>query len=177
MIVEEEVYVEHYGVKGMHWGIRNKTPGVSRGTNREASKDAKEFARAKLFYGQGAGTRRKLIKATVEAKSKRDSSYKKAFDKHFSEQDLSTHAQKARRERGRKDKKDSAKKVGGFAARRFTGEMGTKSAIAATALVGIGFLRSPQGKQATGKVIKKVVNDPKVKAAAKFAQNLITRVR
>ena len=81
---EDLAFLEHYGVKGQRWGHRkDSTPGVSRKTDREAKKDAEEFARAKLFYGQGAGTRRKLIKATVEAKSKRDPSYAKAFDNHL----------------------------------------------------------------------------------------------
>lgn len=26
MIIEEKVYLEHFGKKGMHWGIRNKKP-------------------------------------------------------------------------------------------------------------------------------------------------------
>ena len=51
----------HFGVKGMRWGIRKSDPGgpsgVSRSTNKEAAKDAEEFTRAKLYYGQGAGTR------------------------------------------------------------------------------------------------------------------------
>lgn len=93
----------HFGVKGMRWGVRkDRTPGVSRGTDREARKDAKEFARAKMFYGEGAGNRRKLIKATVEGKSKKDPNYKKAFDAHLERQDMSTHASKARGERKRK---------------------------------------------------------------------------
>lgn len=96
--------LEHYGVKGMHWGVRkDREPGVSARTDREARKDAKEFARAKMFYGEGAGNRRKLIKASVEAKSKRDPSYKKAFDRHLAEQDMSKHASKARSERKRKN--------------------------------------------------------------------------
>lgn len=102
--------LRHYGVKGMHWGIR-RTEGVSPRTNREASKDAKEFARAKLFYGEGAGTRRKLIKAQVEGKSKKDPSYKKAFDEHLANQDLSSHASKARGERRRKDVANSTAKT------------------------------------------------------------------
>ncbi len=67
-----EAFLEHFGVKGMKWGSRsNQRPdGVSRSTNRNATKDAKEFARAKQFYGVGAGTRRKHIKSTVEAKKK-----------------------------------------------------------------------------------------------------------
>jgi hypothetical protein len=56
-----------------------------------------------VFYGEGAGTRRKLIKATVEGKSRQDPNYKKAFDKHLADQDSSVHASKAKSERRRKD--------------------------------------------------------------------------
>uniref|UniRef100_A0AAU7GYX3 Uncharacterized protein n=1 Tax=Streptomyces phage Scarif TaxID=3158858 RepID=A0AAU7GYX3_9CAUD len=95
----------------MKWGVRRDNPsGVSRKTNREARKDAQEFARAKMFYGEGAGTRRKLIKAKVEGKSKKDPNYKKAFDQHLSNQDMSKHAEKARGERKRKNVKKSAGK-------------------------------------------------------------------
>lgn len=101
----------HYGVKGMHWGVRRDGPtGVSSSTNRAAKKDAKEFARAKQFYGEGAGTRRKLIKAKVEGKSKTSSSYKKAFDHHLDRQDTSKHAAKAQSERKRKNVANSTRK-------------------------------------------------------------------
>lgn len=100
--------LEHYGVKGMKWGVRHDGPsGVSGKTNRLAKKDAKEFARAKQFYGEGAGNRRKLIRATVEGRSKKDPSYKKAFDHHLAKQDSSKHASAARSERKRKDVKKS----------------------------------------------------------------------
>lgn len=100
--------IQHHGVKGMHWGVRkNDAPGVSRSINREAKKDAEEFARAKQFYGEGAGTRRKLIKATVEGKSNKSPDYKKAFDHHLANQDSSKHADKAQSERKRKDIKKS----------------------------------------------------------------------
>lgn len=102
----------HFGVKGMKWGVRRDSPeGVSRGTNREARKDAREFVRAKLYYGEGAGTRRKLIKARVEGKAKKDPSYKKAFDFHVDRQDTSRHASKARGERKRKDIANSTRKT------------------------------------------------------------------
>lgn len=102
----------HYGIKGMKWGEHRSRPdGVSRGTNRDARKDAKEFARAKMFYGEGAGTRRKLINATVDAKTKRDDSYKKAFDHHLANQDMSKHASKARGERKRKNVTNSTTKT------------------------------------------------------------------
>lgn len=94
----------HHGVKGMRWGVRKDDhPGASRSTNKAAAKDAREFARAKMFYGEGAGTRRKLIKAKVESKKKKDSSYAQAFDHHLNKQDLGSHASKAGRERKRKD--------------------------------------------------------------------------
>jgi hypothetical protein len=64
-----------------------------------------------MFYGEGAGTRRKLIKASVEAKSKKDPSYKKAFDHHLEKQDMAVHAAKARRERKRKNVTNSAAKT------------------------------------------------------------------
>lgn len=102
--LEEENSLAHFGVKGMRWGYR-KDPetGVLAKTSREAKKDAEEFARAKMFYGDGAGTRRKLIKATVEAKSAKDGDYKRAFDHHMEKQDMGVHASKARSERRRKD--------------------------------------------------------------------------
>lgn len=98
-------------VSGYQKALKKVDPGVSRRTNREAAKDAKEFARAKMFYGQGAGTRRKLIKATVEGKSKRDPAYKKAFDANLAKQDMSSHASKARGERKRKNVVNSTTKT------------------------------------------------------------------
>lgn len=107
---EEDIV--HFGVKGMRWGHRKSDhPGASRSTNREARKDAEEFARAKMFYGEGAGNRRKLIKATVEGKGKKDPTYKQAFDHHLANQDMSTHASKARGERKRKNVKNSTAKT------------------------------------------------------------------
>lgn len=104
--------IEHVGILGMRWG-HHKTdlPGVSRATNKDAEKDASEFARARAFYGEGAGTRRKLIKGTVEGKSKRDPNYKKAFDHHLSRQDSDKHVDKARSERKRTDIKNSTTKT------------------------------------------------------------------
>lgn len=104
--------LEHFGIRGMHWGVRKGDhPDVSRSTNRAAKKDAQEFARAKMFYGDGAGTRRKLIKATVDGKSKNDPAYKKAFDHHLAVQDMSQHASKAKGERARKNVVNSTTKT------------------------------------------------------------------
>ena len=91
-IYNDEIY--HFGILGMKWG-RHKTI-------RNAKKDAHEFARAKMFYGEGAGTRRKLIKAKVNERSK-DKLYKEEFDKAFASQNMGNHADKARVERITKD--------------------------------------------------------------------------
>lgn len=132
----------HYGVKGMRWGVRkdgqvdgvrkaDRLEGVSRKTNNEAAEDAAEFARAKMFYGQGAGTRRKLIKAKVEAKAKKDSNYKKAFEHHLDRQDLGKHAEKARTERRRKDATETTTKTIKGARRQLQGGFGPVSISAA----------------------------------------------
>ena len=89
----------HYGVKGMKWGVR-----------RRARRDAKEFTQAKMYYGEGAGNRRKLIKATVKARSK-DPFYKSEFDKAVANTDMSKRASQARRQRGRKNARNSAGKT------------------------------------------------------------------
>lgn len=147
-ILDEDGHaLEHFGIKGMKWGRRNAeskdregraggTPtGASPRTNREARKDADEFAKAKLFYGEGAGTRRKLIKATVEAKSSRDPEYKKAFDHHLGNQDLAKRASQARGERKRTDTRNSAAKNVRSIHRILTGGMGNVT-VAATVIVG-----------------------------------------
>lgn len=70
---------------------------------KEARRDAREYARAQMYYGEGAGTRRKLIFATVDAKALRDPAYARAFHQELSRQDMAEHATKARHERRRKD--------------------------------------------------------------------------
>lgn len=91
-----EDFLAHHGVKGMRWGVRKqRTPGVSRKTDRAARKDAKEFTQAKMYYGEGAGNRRKMIKAKVDQRSK-DAAYKKAFDNHVSNTNWEKRGQQAR---------------------------------------------------------------------------------
>lgn len=115
----------HFGVKGMRWGHRkDEVPGVSRSVSKDAAKDAQEFARAKMFYGEGAGTRRKLIKAQVEAKARKSPEYKKAFEHHLANQDLGKHADKAKSERRRKDTSKATTKTVKSAHRQMTGGMG-----------------------------------------------------
>lgn len=110
---EVEAFLEHFGVKGMKWGKRSDRPSTTpRGTDRAASKDAKEAALAKMYYGEGAGTRRKLIKNTVEAKKKSDPAYAEAYDRHFDKQDLAKATTKAVSQRKRTDRVAGAVKTG-----------------------------------------------------------------
>lgn len=113
-------YLQHHGVKGMKWGVRrsqdkfgHKLVNAHRDYHekKEARKDAKEFARAKMYYGKGAGNRRKLIKATVNEKSK-SKVYSKEFDKALSSQNMADHVTKAKRERKINTAKDTAGKWG-----------------------------------------------------------------
>lgn len=151
-LLEDLEFLEHFGVKGMRWGVRRGSPsGVHGKVDKEARKDAEEHARAKMYYGQGAGTRRKLISKSVEAKRARIPGYGKAFDYHLARQDLSKHASKAVSERKRTDRKDTLKKSAGQIARSRTGEMGTKAAFTALTVGGIAYLNSPKGRQTMNK--------------------------
>lgn len=99
---EVDDFLAHYGVKGMRWGRRKGIEGVPARTNRMASKDAKEAALAKVYYGEGAGIRRRQINAIVSTRSK-DPAYKKAFDQHLADQDLAKASSKAHSKRKRTD--------------------------------------------------------------------------
>lgn len=178
-----EEFLEHFGVKGMQWGVRkDRTTGVSRKVDKDARKDAEEFARAKSFFGEGAGTRRKLIKQTVDAKSKRNPDYAKAFEQHLGRQDQSKHASKAVSERKSIDRKVKNKQRAGFLARKFTGEQGTQAALTAATLAGAAFLASPKGRQfmrrsyrKAGDAVFNVANNRKQAAGAAFLADYLAR--
>lgn len=143
---ELEDFLEHFGVKGMHWGVRKDRGGVSRATDRTAQKDAVEFSRAKQFTGIGAGNRRKQINATVESRSKNIPGYKARFDHHVNAQDMAQHVVKAQKERKSIDRRTKNTQRAGALARRFTGEMGTQAAFVGVALAGTAFIASPKGR-------------------------------
>lgn len=171
--LQEDVdFLEHFGIKGQKWGVRkDRAPGVSRKIDTEANKDAREFARAKMFFGDGAGTRRKLIKKSVEAKSSRDPEYKKAFDHHLDKQKLDEHATGARKEREKTDNRLKRKQRTGFIARKLTGEMGTQAAFTAAAVGGVAYLNSNKGRQHMKKAAsaaKNFKNSQQAKKTTKF---------
>lgn len=101
----------HYGVLGMKWGVRKDRNRASFGTRRMAKKEAKEFARAKASYGEGAGTRRKLISQTVKQHAKVMPGYQEEFDRALAKQDMAKAVKAAKRDRASKDTKKKAKKI------------------------------------------------------------------
>ena len=74
---------------------------------KEARRDAEEYARAQMYYGEGAGTRRKLITNAVASKVERRDGYHEAFVKELERQDMAEHAAAARKERRRRDAAES----------------------------------------------------------------------
>ena len=108
----------HHGVKGMKWGVR---------------RDAKEFTQAKMYYGEGSGNRRKLIKATVKARSK-DPFYKSEFDKAVAKTDMGKRAAQARNSAGKTVRgvgniaTGNLSRAGGALALGYIGYQGAKAA-------------------------------------------------
>lgn len=88
-------YLCHYGILGMKWGQRSTQSRNERHTARLASKDAKRFADAKMFYGETAGTKRKLLNAELNKKKARMPGYEEAFNKALQEVDYAKSAKKA----------------------------------------------------------------------------------
>jgi hypothetical protein len=109
-----DIVLAHHGVKGMRWGHRKEVhpdiADVPKKTRKLAAKDAEEFTRAKLYFGEGAGVRRRLIKAKVEATKKRDPAYAKAFDHFVKQTDLAQRAHQARKQRKRTDRGKALKR-------------------------------------------------------------------
>lgn len=138
VLAEDENFLAHYGVKGMKWGKRSRPEGVSRKVDRAASKDAKEFTQAKMYYGDGAGTRRKLIKNSVESKSK-DPNYKKAFDDHVAKTDMGKRVSQAQGKRKRTDTVEGAKKTGRGVIHTLKGNPQYASAAATVVVAGAVF--------------------------------------
>lgn len=71
--------------------------------DRQARKDAEEYAKAYMSYGEGAGTRRKLINGTVDFKKHTVPGYAEAFERNARQQNMAAHAKHAQQEARRKN--------------------------------------------------------------------------
>jgi hypothetical protein len=86
----------HFGVLGMRWGVRkDRSSGTKSSTVRLASKDARRYADAKMFYGKTTGTKRKLLKAELDKKKQTIDGYEDAFNEALKSVDYSKSAKKA----------------------------------------------------------------------------------
>lgn len=99
----------------------------------QARKDAHEYARSQMYYGDGAGTRRKLIGASVEHKIMTIPGYDRMFHEALAGQNMDEHAKKAMKERQRRDVADKIdRNVRGLAGgdrRSLTGDVAVLVAI------------------------------------------------
>lgn len=104
---------------GLTGGINRRTGGVydrddgskdMARLNRDAKKDAEDMARAKAYYGEGAGNRRKQIRNRISERMK-DPDYKAAYEKHLANQNMAEHQKAANRERKAQDTKENVKKI------------------------------------------------------------------
>ena len=126
-------FLDHFGARGMRWGIRNdkdSSPKVSKGTERLVKRDAKRYAGAKMFYGEGAGTRGKLLKAELDKKKRTIPGYEKLFDNEIKNVDYAKSANKAKVERTYKDTTYRAR----VTIKQFLGVTGSLTVAAASAL-------------------------------------------
>jgi hypothetical protein len=128
--VQVEEFLEHHGVKGMKWGEHH--------ARRQARADANEFAKARAFYGQGAGTRRKLIKAKVQTRMA-NPHYADEFHKTLNGQNLEKRSAQATRLRKRKDATGFVGKTARSAHRQLTGGFGPVTAAGATVAAGLAY--------------------------------------
>lgn len=172
-----ENYLMHYGVKGMRWGKTSGRPSTTpRKTERTASKDAKEFARAKMYYGEGAGIRRRQINNTVKSRSK-DSAYKESFDRNLERQDLAKASVKARSKRKRTDLVKGTTKTAKGVHHILNGNAQYASAAAAVVVGGAVAAK----KSGVDKIIlnkgKSVVNSPEFKRQANKVKQQFTNFK
>lgn len=125
MTPEYSDYLAHFGIRGQKWGVRNYQNedgslteagraryGVGdkkdwKRLRKDAENDAREYARAKAYYGEGAGNRRKQIKNMISERMK-DPDYKAEFERQLQNQDMEKAQLRANRERKFNDAKNTA---------------------------------------------------------------------
>lgn len=174
MSEEVDDFLAHYGVMGMKWGRRNSGSSTSRKTEREASRDAKEYTQAKMFFGEGAGVRRRLINNTVKSKSK-DPAYKEAFDRRVGGTDMAKRASQARGTRKRTDVSNTTKKTAKGIGHVLRGNTQYAS-VAAIVVAGAGTYAYKNGgdkilKDVGNRVVSTITNEANLRKARKLLKD------
>jgi hypothetical protein len=160
---EEAGSLAHHGVKGQKWGEHH--------ARRMARADANEFAKARAYYGEGAGTRRKLIKAKVETRSQ-NSHYKKEFHRVLSGQNIEKRSAQATRKRRRADTTNFVGKTTRGVHRSLTGGFGPVTATAATIAAGAAYAhKSGLDKVVLNKAKSAATNHKAQEAARAFLKS------
>lgn len=151
-------FLEHHGVKGMKWGEHH--------ARSQARADANEFAKARAFYGEGAGTRRKKIKAKVETRMA-NPHYKNEFNRTLSGQNSEKRQAQATRLRKRKDTTGFVGKTARGVHRQLSGGFGPVTATAATIAAGAGYAHKTGLDKALASKIKSTVGSKSAHNATK----------
>ena len=144
----------HFGIKGQKWGIRRyqnpdgtlTAAGKARyGTEveRTAAKDAQRVSDARVAYGEGAGTRRKLLSKEITQKQK-NKEYAKAYEEASKHVDVNKSLKRAEKlhkhsgtfvkgrdlaDRGYSHANNALKTVGSIAVTALTTAIGRQYAI------------------------------------------------
>lgn len=161
--MDDELY--HYGVKGMKWGVRR----AERKTRKQARKDAQETARSKMYYGEGAGVRRRNINAVVKQRSK-DPTYKKAFDEEYAKQDMGKARRDAERQRKTTDHVEPIKTGIGRGVKKAVRDGTKAAAFAATTAASVATSYYVAHPREAAAMIGKLQN--KVRSEVRRAQNV-----
>lgn len=76
---------------------------MSKNLDKIAKKDAENWARAEMFFGEGAGIRRKHLQADIDTKTATIPGYLERFGAYYEKQDMAEHAIQAAKERKKID--------------------------------------------------------------------------
>lgn len=93
-----------------YYGMSTPTHKPVKSLEKMAKQDAYDWARAEMFFGEGAGIRRRHLQAQIIEKMEQFPGYEALYQKHYARQDMIKHAEKALQERKKIDRSIKANK-------------------------------------------------------------------